>query len=310
VLVSLDDETNAGRWIATVALAAIIMFAVSVVVQAKFGPFARLPPLTTDEERANTLADYYREPDARIILVGSSLTYRLKQPYFELEGVKNIALAGTSALTGMRIVASQAVLPKVLLVETNVLVWPADKRLVDEFSRSAFNLTPLRIRPVRTLVASFAGGSKPEALNRMTREKVPALLGEPAAKPIPVPPGRSENQTSPDLQLMRRNAQAIVSLALELQARGTKVLLFQVPAAPQIFNHPQMQISRRILREELGEHTSLQMDLAMDESEVRWLDGAHLDERSSILVVRALESWLSSHDLDKEATGISSRTRP
>jgi hypothetical protein len=302
LLVCLDEEPNAGHWIARVALISIIMLAASVVVQAKFGPFAELPAITTDEERDNTLAEYYRDPDARIVLVGSSLTYRLKQQYFDLEGVRNIALAGTSALTGMRIVASQTVLPKVLLVETNVLVWSAHDRLVEQFSRSAFNMTPLRIRPVRTLVASLLGSTTPEALNRMYRDKVPALLGQPPAKPIPVPPPRHENQGSPDtreLELMRRNARAIVALARELEARGTKVFLFQIPAAPEIFNHSQMQSSRRIIGEELGDHTRFQMDPAMDESDLRWTDGAHLDERSSVLVVRAMERWLSSHDLDR-----------
>jgi hypothetical protein len=32
----------------------------------------------------------------------------------------------------------------------------------------------------------------------------------------------------------------------------------------------------------------------MDESELRWNDGAHLDERSSILVIRAIEKRLSN----------------
>jgi hypothetical protein len=303
MLVCPEETQRGGHWIAKVALISIVTLATSLVVEARFGPFARLPAITTDEERANTLADYYQDPAARIVLVGSSLTYRLRQQYFDLEGARNIALAGTSSLTGMRIVASQAVLPKVLMVETNVLVWPSDDRLVEQFSRSALNTTPLRIRPVRTIVASFIGPTV-EALNRMQREEIPALLKQPPATRIALPPPRPENQGSPaskelDLQLMRRNAHAIVALALELEARGTKVLLFEVPAASEIFNHPQMQNTRRFIREELGARTDLRMDPVMDESELRWTDGAHLDERSAILVVRALERWLSSHDLDK-----------
>lgn len=297
MLVCLEETQRGGHWIAKVALISIVMLATSLVVQAKFGPFARLPPITTDEDRANTLADYYQNPAAQIVLVGSSLTYRLRQQYFDLEGVRNIALAGTSSLTGVRIVSSQAVLPKVLMVETNVLVWPVDDRLVEQFSRSTFDTTPLRIRPVRTLLAFFVGPTV-QAQNLIYRERMSDVLGQPPGQPTPVPPARPENQGSPDtreLELMRRNARALVALALELEARGTRVLLFQIPAAPEIFNHPQMQNSRRIMREELGARTDLQMDLAMDELELRWTDGAHLDQRSSILVVRAIEKWLSRH---------------
>jgi hypothetical protein len=294
MLVCLDKTPRARHWLAKAALMSIALIGTSVVVQAKFGPFAVLPPITTDEERANTLADYYRDPAARIVLAGSSLTYRLKQPYFDLEGVKNIALAGTSALTGMRIVSSQTVLPKILMVETNVLVWRADDRLVDQFSRSAFNITPLRIRPVRTLFASFVGQT-PEALNKMYRDRMPALLAQPPGQVIPLPPAGPARQGSPDTEaLMRANAHDIVALALDLEARGTKVILFQIPAAREIFNHPQMQNTRRIMREEVGEHTGLLMDLTMDESELRWTDGAHLDERSSIRVIREIEKRLSN----------------
>jgi hypothetical protein len=86
----------------------------------------------------------------------------------------------------------------------------------------------------------------------------------------------------------------MVALALDLEARGTKVILFQIPAAREIFNHPQMQDTRRFIREEVGEHTDLLMDLAMDESELRWIDGAHIDDRSSILVIREIEKRLSN----------------
>jgi hypothetical protein len=296
MLVGLEKQPLARHWTAKAALMSIIMIGTSVVVQAKFGPFAKLPAITTDEERANTLADYYQNPATRIVLVGSSLTYRLTQQYFNVGGVRNIALSGTSSLTGMRIVSSQAVLPEILLVETNVLVWPPDEHLIAQFSRSAFNTTPLRIRPIRTLLASFVGRT-PKALNEMYRERMPALLRQPPGEEPPLPAPRSEGQPSPDLPegLMRRNAHDIVALALDLEARGTKVFLFQVPAARGIFNSVQMQNTRRFLREEVGDRTNLQMDLTTDESELRWLDGAHLDERSAILVIRAIEKWLLEH---------------
>src|SRR3569833_3288108 len=114
MLVCLEKTPRVCFWLVLVVLLSFALIAASVGVQAKFGPFAMLPPLTTDEERANTLTDYYRNPAARINLIGSSLSYLLKQPYFDLEGVRYIAMSGTSALTGMRIVASQTVLPRVL----------------------------------------------------------------------------------------------------------------------------------------------------------------------------------------------------
>jgi hypothetical protein len=293
--VRLEKEPRTRHWVAKMTVMSIILIGASVVVQAKFGPFPKLHPITTDEERANTLADYYQNPAARIVLVGSSMTYRLTEQYFNLEGVRNIALAGASALTGMRIVASQTVLPKILLVETNILVWPADNHLIEQFSRSTFNTTPLRIRPVRTLLASFFGRT-PAALSKMHREHMLVVLGQPPGKVAPIAAAQREGQDSPvPEELMRRNAHDIVALALDLESRGTKVILFQLPIAREIFDQIRQQNSRRIMREEVGEHNGLLMDLSIDESELRWTDGAHLDERSSILVIRAMEEWLVEH---------------
>ena len=217
MIVCLEKEPRARHWIAKMAFMSIILIGTSVVVQAKFGPFPKLHPITTDEERANTLADYYQNPAARIVLVGSSLTYRLTQQYFNLGGVRNIALAGTSTLTGMRIVSSQTVLPKILLVETNILAWPADDHLIEQFSRSTFNTTSLRIRPIRTLLASFFGWT-PRALSKMYSERMLAVLRQPPGKEAPIASAQREGQDSPGPEeLMRRNAHDIVALALDLE---------------------------------------------------------------------------------------------
>ena len=61
-----------------------------------------------------------REPMPDIVLVGSSLTFRLKEEYFATRGLRNLALAGGSPVTGLEIVANQPRLPQYILVEANV----------------------------------------------------------------------------------------------------------------------------------------------------------------------------------------------
>lgn len=296
MLVCLEETKLpiAHHWIVKMALTAVIMIGASVLAQAKFGPFATLSAITTDELRANTLTDYYRDPAASIVLVGSSLTYRLTQQYFNLEDVRNIALPGSSTLTGMRIVASQSSLPRILLVETNVLVWPPNEELIAQFSRSVLNVAPLRIRPIRTLIASRYGRTV-DSLYRMYRARMPAVLNQPPADPRPPDPWLTSSYTLPE-ELMRQNARGIVELALSLETRGTKVILFQIPAPRRIVDSEQMNLTNRFLRE-AGSKRVLEMELPADESKLRWSDGAHLDERSSILVIRSIESWLSERVL-------------
>ena len=77
-----------------------------------------------------TLNRYMREPVPDIVLVGSSIAFRLKEEYFATPGLRNLALEGGSPVTGLEIVANQPRLPGLVLVEANVLARPTDVALV------------------------------------------------------------------------------------------------------------------------------------------------------------------------------------
>src|SRR5205085_3793238 len=77
-----------------------------------------------------------------------------REEYFSTQRVRNLALAGGSPVTGMEIVADQTRLPKIILVETNVLSRPVDTALVGRYS-SRSSADSLFLRPVRTAVAAY-----------------------------------------------------------------------------------------------------------------------------------------------------------
>src|ERR1700738_4614881 len=55
---------------------------------------------------------------------------------------------------GLEIVANQPRLPRIVLIEVNVLPRPKDTALVERYSRSG-NAEPLFFRPIRTAVAAY-----------------------------------------------------------------------------------------------------------------------------------------------------------
>jgi hypothetical protein len=107
---------------------------------------------TTRDGTLIILSRYLRGPVPDIVLVGSSITFRLKEEYFATRGLRNLALAGGSPVTGLEIVANQPRLPGVILVEANVLARPTDATLVERYSRG--DTEPLFFRPVRAAVAA------------------------------------------------------------------------------------------------------------------------------------------------------------
>src|SRR5215475_14349963 len=141
------------RWLVKCASAALLSLLVCAIATLRFGGGLELPATTTRDGALLTLNRYVKEPIPDVVLVGSSLTFRLSEEYFETPRLRNLALAGGSPLTGLEIVAHQSQIPKIILVETNVLSRPADEVLVEKYT-SKGRVEPLFLRPLRSGVAS------------------------------------------------------------------------------------------------------------------------------------------------------------
>jgi hypothetical protein len=99
-----------------------------------FGSGLQLPSTTTRDGTLINLNRYAKEPIPDV--AGSSLTFRLKEEYFATPKLRNLALAGGSPVTGLEIAANQPRLPRIVLVEANVLSRATDSALVEKYSRS------------------------------------------------------------------------------------------------------------------------------------------------------------------------------
>ena len=132
-----------------------------------------------------TLNRYVQEPTPDLVLVGSSVAWRLKEEYFSQPRVRNLALAGGSPVTSLDIVAKQKSLPKIVLIETNVLTRLADDALIAKFSGGA-RTEALFLRPVRTAVAAYEtwNHTPPSAADARARAGSPAQRApEPIRQP-------------------------------------------------------------------------------------------------------------------------------
>jgi hypothetical protein len=105
------------------------------------GPKA--PPLPTGRDGALTVLDrYMQEPVPGVLLVGSSLTTRLNEAYFDTPDLRVIGLAGGSPITALEVALARNRLPKTILIEMNILVRGEDPVLVRKFSGGAPSTRP------------------------------------------------------------------------------------------------------------------------------------------------------------------------
>src|ERR1700691_5758404 len=124
------------RWLAKCAVSAALLLLACGLATAWFGNSLQVPATTTRDGTLITLNRYAKEPIPDIVLVGSSLSFRLKEEYFATPRVRNLALAGRSPVTGLYSVANQRRFPSLVLIEESVLSRRTDGGLVEKYSGS------------------------------------------------------------------------------------------------------------------------------------------------------------------------------
>jgi hypothetical protein len=139
-------------WLVKCAVAAAAVLLACAFTTARFGSALQQPAVTTRGGSLVSLNRYVRDPTPDVVVVGSSVAWRLKEEYFWPPRVRNLSLAGGSPLTGLEIVANRPNPPKIVLIETNVLTRETDSALIEKFSGGA-GTEALLLRPVRTAVA-------------------------------------------------------------------------------------------------------------------------------------------------------------
>ena len=289
----MRQESTLSWMIKGACVAATLLLACGLAT-ARFGSALQQPAVTTRDGSLVTLNRYVREPTPDIVLVGSSVTWRLKEEHFSLPRVRNLSLAGGSPVTGLEIVAGQARLPKVVLIETNILSREADRALTETFSGGARGDTLLR--PVRTAVAAYEtwNHAAPDAVQ--ARAEHDRLLSQPPDtfdNKVYLDRAREQMNDGDPTAPARANAVRIRRLIDDLQRRGSRVFLMHVPFAPEIEDTRLVRTTREIVEEAFPDR-ALWLRVEPPMGELRWADGVHLDERSALIVVRAMERALGA----------------
>ena len=290
------QQPSALPWLAKCGLSAAVLLTACGFATAWVGNGLQLPATTTRDGTLVTLNRYAREPIPDVVLVGSSLTFRLKEEYFATPRLRNLALAGGSPVTGLEIVANREHLPRIILVEANVLSRPVDTALVEKYSRSR-DAEPLLFRPIRTAVAAYENWHHAPVNHAQAFSALSRLLEQ--------PPGDFDNHVYVDRALQRLNAEdptdtvtsnveRIERLMRTVEQKGGRLLLFELPYAAPLEHARSVEITRAIVHSRFADPDRwLRFDTA--ETELRWADGVHLDERSAVIVSRSIDEALSSY---------------
>jgi hypothetical protein len=280
-------------WFCKCALMAASVLAADRLATVAIGTKLQQPATTARDGSLITLNRYVQEHVPDVVLVGSSVAWRLKEEYFSLSRVRNLALAGGSQLTSLEIVAKQPRLPKIVLIETNVLSRPADHALVERFTGQEHS--DAFLRPVRTAIAAYETWNHAPPDPARLRTALDDLLSQPPSafdNRVYVERAVTEMNADDSVAAVRANVVLIKQLMAEIERRGSRALLIEIPLAPEIKETRTARATREIVRDAFPDPaTWLSIDASL--AELRWADGVHLDERSALMVARAIEKALA-----------------
>lgn len=280
---------HAFRWFLRCGLGAIVVLLACGIATAWFGNNLRLSATTTRDGSLVTMNRYVQEPVPDVVLVGSSLTFRLSEPYFATARLRNLAIAGGSPVTGLEIVAQRPQLPKLILVETNVLSRGVDQSMVSKYSADGGGL--VFFRPIRALVASYENWRHAP----LSYAEVAAALD----RLIKAPPSGFDNRPFLQRAIAEQNAEDPVPgtrtsiddirrLAATIEQRGSRLLLFELPLPRELEAARFARETRQMVHDAFPQKARW-LPIDAPREELRWPDGAHLDERSAVLVARAID---------------------
>ena len=232
------------------------------------------------------LSRYEFESTPDIAIVGSSMTFRLYEGYFSQPRLRNLSISGGSPLTGLAIIASYESLPRLILVETNIMSRPVDAALVDQFGKNSAE--PYKwFRPARAAIslAYYRIKYKSEAENV---ERLPKL--EPVDYNISdsVSFTMKEYASSKLDMAMRKNTEDLKRLIESLERRGCKIQLYELPYPDKLGETHYAVTARNLVRTAFPDS---QKWLKIDHQKLplRWLDASHMDERSSIIFAKEID---------------------
>jgi hypothetical protein len=286
---------HAVRWFLRLGLGATALLLACGIATGWFGNRLKLTATTTRDGSLITLNRYAQEPIPDVVLVGSSLTFRLSEPYFSTPRLRNLALAGGSPVTGLQIVAARSQLPKLILVEANVLSRGVDTSLVNRYSGVDAG-GPIFLRPIRALVAAYENWRHAPLSYTEASAALERMVNAPPSdfdnRPYLQRAIREANSEDPT-PVTRASIEEIGRLAASIEQRGSKLLLFELPYPDELEAARFARVTRQIVHDAFPEPGRwLPVDAARDD--LRWPDGAHLDERSAVLVARAIDRAIAA----------------
>ncbi len=231
---------------------------------------------------------YYNEPSQEVVLAGTSITGRLLPSFFEEKDVKvaSLGLDGGTTLFALEVFANRKLLPKRLLVETNLLFrnkGENDKLLAEALDSGTSRMSrwfPL-FRPEYRVSAVIY------TLIKKAHDAKSAHTPPPPSGAVATEVAKHATPSGPPSEAESRAYREVSECLRAIQKRGVEIALVRIPSGKD-WERPASGLSRQLAKELNLRFIDLGPIIAAHGEGMVFTDGVHLSLGSAKLVVAEL----------------------
>lgn len=307
LLVKFSNEDNSP--ILFILLVLFVFIFLTIIWSNLFEGFTRLKSpqfFTTTEQNIANISRELRNITPDITIVGSSLGKRIQNDYFDKLNVLNLSLDGGSQITGLEILKNSKILPKIILIEINILDRTIDQEIITKAislsnTKSFISVLNGSTKPLHYLFSKpfFAYSSTIQNVNLVKKRNAHLVNSGPIEYDNNkiIDDGISLLDQRSDWDLAYKNHAKILELTRYFEEQGSKVFFLYLPFSDKFDKHLYSRRNRIIISGNNNFICSRCIDARkiININELRWGDGVHLDDRSALLIAESLQSLFLNH---------------
>ena len=263
-----------------------ILFALFNIAATYTQPDAQYAQSDFQRNMINADKYIYSNINYKAVILGSSLAYRV--PTDSLPGFYNLALSGMSVYDGGAVLLSHKTLPKTVFIEINVIQRPRSESFSPEFESPVYGFFKRIFPALRT-------ENQPVILIKKAIYQIKASI-----HPIPVSKSRNKiavrniylpyklfkpllaiqikDYSTRDTALANKAIVSLKQLVQKIEARGSKVVFFEMPVNPVIQQSPKATLIKKLVAKNFPQHQFI----PIPSFTFKTRDGLHLAQKEAV----------------------------
>ncbi len=225
----------------------------------------------------------YSDQEYKAVILGSSLAYRM--PTDSLPGFYNLALSGMSVYDGGAVLLSRKTLPKTVFMEINVIQRPKSEPFSQEFESPVYVFFK-RIFPalrtenqpvilIKKAIDQIKASLRPKLESKSPTKKAARNIYLPDRLFKPLLAMQIKDYSNRDNTLANKAMVSLKQLVQKIEARGSRVILFEMPVNPVIQQSPKATLIRNLVAKNFANHQFIPFPKATFKTR----DGLHLAQK-------------------------------